>query len=136
MSTLAFIDEHCVAVHAPLARTWDAVTKVASRLTDRPLPRALASLWRLEPAAGFAITSSATRERIALTGHHRFAEYELAFELRPTQDGVEVRARTSAEFPGAAGRLYRALVIGSGGHRVAVGAMLRRVRRAAERSTS
>jgi hypothetical protein len=89
--------------------------------------------WRLEPAAGFAVTSSATPERIALTGHHRFADYELAFEVHPTPEGAEVCARTSAEFPGAAGRVYRALVIGSGGHRLAVGAMLRRIRRAAER---
>jgi hypothetical protein len=133
VSTLAFIDEHSVEVHAPLARTWDAVTKLASRLAERPLPRAFAWLWQLEPAAGFAITSSSTPERMGLSGRHRFADYELAFELHPTQDGVEVRARTSADFPGTAGRLYRALVIGSGGHRVAVAAMLRRIRRAAER---
>jgi hypothetical protein len=136
VSTLPFIDEHGVLVRAPLARTWDAVTKLARRLAERRAPRAFAALWQLEPATGFAITSSQAPERIALVGHHRFARYELAFELHPIGEGVEVCARTSAEFPGAAGRLYHALVIGSGGHGIAVRAMLRQIRRAAERAAS
>jgi hypothetical protein len=44
------------------------------------------------------------------------------------RDGVMVlsdRAGTSAEFPGAAGRVHGTLVIGSGGHGVAVRAMPR-----------
>jgi hypothetical protein len=40
-----------------------------------------------------------------------------------------VWARTWAEFPGPAGAAYRALVIGSGGHRLVVRRMLRRVAR-------
>jgi hypothetical protein len=136
VSALPLIDEHGVQVRAPLARTWDAVTKLAGRLTERPAPRSFAALLQLEPAAGFAITSSSAPERIALVGHHRFARYELAFELHPSGESVEVRARTSAEFPGAAGRLYRMLVIGSGGHSIAVRAMLRRIRQAAERPAS
>jgi hypothetical protein len=135
VSALAFVDDHRVHVSAPVEQTWDAVSKLARRLAERPAPRAFAALWRLEPPSGFAITSSSS-ERIVLVGHHRFARYELAFELRPTDDGVEVCGRTSAEFPGAAGRLYRALVIGSGGHGVAVRAMLRQIRRAAERAAS
>jgi hypothetical protein len=133
---MPFIDEHGVHVHAPLSRTWDAVTKAARRLAERPAPRAFAALWQLEPATGFAIASSSAPERIALVGHHRFARYELALELHETGDGVEVCARTSAEFPGAAGRLYHALVIGTGGHSVAVRAMLRQIRRAAEGAAS
>jgi hypothetical protein len=135
VSALLFVDEHRVIVHASLEQTWAAVSKLAGRLAERPAPRAFASLWRLEPQSGFAISSSSP-ERIALSGHHRFARYELAFELRLTDDGVEVCGQTSADFPGAAGRVYRALVIGSGGHGVAVRAMLRRIRRAAERNAS
>ena len=134
VTAVPFVDEHIVRVRAPLARTWDAVTKLARRLAERPAPRAFVALWQLEPATGFAIASSSAPERIALVGHHRFARYELAFELHPAAEGVELRARTSAEFPGAAGRLYRALVIGSGGHAIAVRAMLRQIRRAAERT--
>jgi hypothetical protein len=130
-SELPFIDDHRVQVRAPVERTWAAVSKVARRLAGRPAPRAFVALWGLEPPSGFAVTSSSS-ERIVLAGHHRFARYELAFELRPTENGVEVCGRTSAEFPGAAGRLYRALVISSGGHGIAVRAMLRRIREAAE----
>jgi hypothetical protein len=123
---LPFVDEHRVHVRAPLPRTHDVVSQLAHRLADRHAPRPFVTAWRLEPASGFAITSS-TSERIVLAGHHRFARYELAFELHPTNDGVEVCARTSAEFHGTTGRLYRALVIGSGGHGVAVRAMLRKI---------
>jgi hypothetical protein len=131
VSALPFIDDHRVIVRAPTQQTWDAVSKLARRLAERPAPRRFVTLWQLEPPSGFAITSSSS-ERIVLVGRHRFARYELAFELRPTDNGVEVSGRTSAEFPGAAGRLYRALVIGSGGHGVAVRAMLGRMRQAAE----
>jgi len=136
VSLLPFIDEHRVHVRAPLAPTWDIVAKFGRRLAGRPAPRAFATLWQLEPATGFAIASSSEPERLVLIGQHRFARYELAFELHPAADGVEVRARTFAEFPRAAGRLYRMLVIGSGGHGVAVHAMLRQIRRAAERAAS
>ena len=44
---------------------------------------------------------------------------------------TRVRATTLAEFPGIAGRIYRALVIGTGGHRVVVRRMLRRIADAA-----
>jgi hypothetical protein len=131
--TLPFVDEHRVHVHATLAQTWDAVSKVSARLTRRPAPRAFVKLWKLEPKTGFEIGALSPQERLALIGHHRFARYELAFEVRAEGDGVEVRAETSAEFPGISGRLYRALVIGTGGHAIAVRSMLRRIRRAAER---
>lgn len=136
MGELPFIDDHRVHVHAPVEETRAAIVKLAGRLAGRPAPRAFVSLWRLEPPSGFAIEASSSSERIVLSGHHRFARYELAFELHSTSEGVDVCGRTSAEFPGAAGRLYRALVIGSGGHGVAVRAMLRRIRRAAERAAS
>jgi hypothetical protein len=133
VSALPLIDDHRVHVRAPMEQTRDAVSKLVRRLAGRPAPRAFVALWRLEPPSGFAVTSSAP-DRIVLVGHHRFSHYELAFELRPTDDGgVDVCGRTSADFPGAAGRLYRAVVIGSGGHGVAVRAMLRRIKRAAER---
>jgi hypothetical protein len=135
VSALPFIDSHRLEVHAPLEQAWAALSTLARRLAERPAPRAFVSLWHLDPPGGFAIQSSSS-DRIALAGRHRFARYELAFELHPTESGVEVHARTSAEFPGAAGRVYRALVIGSGGHGVAVRSMLRRIRQAAERGTS
>jgi len=64
--------------------------------------------------------------RLALRGRHRFANYRLTFIF----DGGLLRAQTHAEFPGILGRLYRAAVIGSGGHRIITRHMLRQVARA------
>ena len=58
---------------------------------------------------------------------------ELAFDIEQAADGVTVSARTSAAFPGVWGRLYRALVIGTGGHALVVRAMLKRIAHAATR---
>ena len=44
--------------------------------------------------------------------------------------GDRLRARTHAAFPGILGRLYRAAVIGSGGHRLMTRRLLRQVARA------
>jgi hypothetical protein len=132
MTPLPFVDDHRVHVRAPVEQARDAIAKLARRVVARPAPRAFVALWRLEPRSGFAITSSSP-DGVVLAGHHRFARYALALEVRATDDGAEVVARTYAAFPGAAGRAYRALVIGTGGHGVAVRAMLRRIRRSAER---
>jgi hypothetical protein len=61
--------------------------------------------------------------RLALRGRHRFSRYELTFVLA---DG-ELRAQTRAAFPGIHGRLYRAAVIGTGGHRILTRRLLRRI---------
>jgi hypothetical protein len=61
--------------------------------------------------------------RLALRGRHRFAEYALTFVV----DGGCLRARTDAAFRGILGRLYRAAVIGSGGHRIVTRRLLRQV---------
>jgi hypothetical protein len=66
-----------------------------------------------------------------LRGSHRFSTYELAFLVDETPQGVIVRARTSAAFPKARGRIYRLLVIDSRGHVLAVRAMLRDIARRA-----
>jgi hypothetical protein len=133
MERLPYIDEHGTHVGATPERTWAALQHVvAGHLTLR-LPGPLVRLWGLEPAAGFAIAEEDAPRRMALRGRHRFARYELAFELDPAPGGVTVRARTSAAFPGLKGRLYRALVIDSRGHVLAVRRVLRQITRAAER---
>ncbi len=45
-----------------------------------------------------------------------------------------VLAESRAEFPGASGRVYRGLVIGTRGHVVAVRRLLQAIKRRAERS--
>ena len=61
--------------------------------------------------------------RLELRGRHRFSSYALVFLIEPGR----VRAQTYAEFPGVKGRVYRALVIGSGAHGVVTRRLLRRI---------
>ena len=135
MEPLPYVDEHCRQVAATPERTWDALGRLVRRLT-RPAPAALAALWRLEPTSGFAVAEETAPHHLALRGRHRFARYELAFDVDRARDGATLRARTSAEFAGVAGRAYRALVIGSGGHALLVRQMLRQIARSAERFPS
>jgi hypothetical protein len=135
MEPLPYVDEHRRHVAATPERTWHALVQLVRGLA-RPAPGAFAALLRLEPRSGFAIVEEHAPRRLALRGRHRFARYELTFVVDPSPDGVTLRARTSAEFPGVAGRAYRALVIGSGGHLLLVRRMLRRIARSAERARS
>ncbi len=133
MHGLPFVDEHTVRVLASPDATWQALRRFARRL-ERPAPRAFARAWRLEPASGFAVEREATPNELTFAGHHRFARYELSFTVDGEGAARTLHARTHAEFHGVAGRIYRALVIGSGGHRLAVRWMLTRIRRTAERA--
>jgi len=72
---------------------------------------------------GFSVVASEPPSRLTLEGRHRFARYRLTLLL----DEDRLRAQTHAAFPGVAGRLYRAAVIGSGAHRVVTRRLLRKV---------
>jgi hypothetical protein len=68
-------------------------------------------------------------------GQHRFSRYALVFRIAEKPSGlVLLSAQTRAEFPGAKGRTYRGLVIGTRGHVLATTSMLRSVRKRAERA--
>jgi hypothetical protein len=83
---------------------------------------------------GFRVTAADPGRELALLGRHRFSTYALVFHLEETGEGrTRVRAETWARFPGPAGVVYRALVIGTGGHRVAVRHLLAQVRGDAEK---
>ena len=146
MEQLPFIDEHTIQVAADPADVWRALLRTLSPRRPPRLPAAVVRLWGLrEPQAagdwrsgvelgdtivGLRVAECAPGRTLALRGSHRFSRYELRFDLEPRDDGtVSVHAKTSAEFPGALGRLYRACVIGSGGHRVVVRRMLSSVAR-------
>lgn len=70
---------------------------------------------------------------LVLAGRHRFSDYALIFRIQEGESGTTFRAETRARFPGLAGWLYRAMVIGSRGHVVVVRHILHRVRRRSER---
>jgi hypothetical protein len=82
---------------------------------------------------GFRIARSEPPVELALTGRHRFSEYALIFEIDDLGGArSRLRAITRAAFPGAAGRLYRALVIGTRLHVRAVRSILAAIRARAE----
>lgn len=106
---LPFVDEHAISVDAPASEAWER-------------------LGRTAPSTGFRVTESDAPSKLVLEGRHPFARYALVFLIDPLDGGrSRVRAQTWAAFPGPHGRVYRALVISSGVHVVAVRRMLRRL---------
>ena len=87
-----------------------------------------------EVLAGFRVARSEPPRALALEGQHRYSRYRLTFEIEPVASGSRVRAVTHAEFPGLRGALYRAAVVGSGGHRIATRRILTSIARRAERA--
>ncbi|EUA22792.1 hypothetical protein I552_7283 [Mycobacterium xenopi 3993] len=82
---------------------------------------------------GFVLSEARPGERFALKGRHLFAVYRWVFEVEPDGPGqTRVRSATWAAFPGMHGQVYRALVIGTGTHRVVVRRILRRIARRAQ----
>jgi hypothetical protein len=146
LEDLPRIDEHGVLVLAPREVVWralvDTLRGFSSRRTERgaELLRCSETMASGEPdrigstIPGFVIARVVEPAVIALEGQHRFSRYGLIFSLEPTRDErTLLRAETRAMFPGIAGRLYRALVIGTRGHVLAVNRILRAVRRRSER---
>ncbi|SDE32322.1 hypothetical protein [Glycomyces harbinensis] len=125
-----FVDEHRITVGAPRERVWAAARDYCERslVKDRDSP--LFRLLGTEPRTGFTIAAQAPGKWLELEGRHRFAQYRLHFELDDLGGGsTGLAALTYADFPGLSGRVYRLLVVGSGGHRVAVRGMLRSISR-------
>lgn len=132
---LPYIDEHSQRVDAPADMVWAALLKVLRRQMGGSSP--IARILGCDPAQstaefagrpgetvpGFRVVEAEPGRRLALRGRHRFGDYALTFIL----DGGRLRAQTHAAFPGVLGRLYRAAVIGSGGHRIATRRLLRQI---------
>jgi hypothetical protein len=145
----SYIDEHAREIDASPQQIWRALLFTLGHGFLK-LPGWLTAAWGLEHSGrsptwegavsigdtvpGFIVAEVAPAHLLALRGRHRFADYELRFELRPAGPGAtRLSAITCAAFPGLTGRLYRALVIGSGGHRVAVRRLLTSVERRSQR---
>ncbi|WP_242352281.1 MULTISPECIES: hypothetical protein [Anaeromyxobacter] len=138
MEPLPYIDEHSRPIDAPADAVWTALLKVLRR--EMGGSATFARLLGCDPAQGtaafagrpgetvpgFRVVEAEPGRRLALRGRHRFSSYALTFVL----DGGRLRAQTHAAFPGVLGRLYRAAVIGTGGHRIMTRRLLRQVARA------
>lgn len=143
MEQLPYIDEHSIDISAAPRRVWgELVSALRTNLGGMAPTRFTRALgakpsrmqgdWRGsirtgDTLPGFVVVELCFPERLALSGRHRFSHYELAFELTGDGANSSLRARTSAEFPGLSGRAYRALVIGSGAHKLIVRHLLRSV---------
>ncbi len=122
MERLPYIDEHAITVPADRAAAWRAVLRTMCSNSDDP---------ETVPF-GFILETAEQNERFVLKGRHRFAVYRLIFLLDDDPaGGTRVAAQSWAAFPGFTGRIYRALVIESGGHRVVVRNMLKHIARQA-----
>ncbi|HWF27103.1 MAG TPA: hypothetical protein VG327_01775 [Mycobacterium sp.] len=120
MERLPYIDEHATTIDANREDTWSALLRVMCRDPHDPSTVPI----------GFVLDEARPPERFALKGRHPFAVYRWVFELEPAPDDAahtRVRALTWADFPGIHGKTYRALVIGTGGHRFAVRWTLKRI---------
>jgi hypothetical protein len=139
MEQLPYIDEHSTSIGAPRERVWITLASVlrheigggsgiARALGCDPVhgtPGFDGSLDQTLP--GFRVVESEPGRKLALRGRHRFSHYQLTFLLEDDR----LRAQTHAAFPGVLGRLYRAAVIGTGGHRIVTRRLLRQVARRA-----
>lgn len=130
---LPMMDEQSVIVAAPRDAVWESVVQFGHGLTlsDR---RLLGRVLGAEPGSGFEISHRIEGERLELSGRHRFARYRLVFALTEQRNRtLKLSAVSYAAFPGVRGRLYRALLLASRGHVLAVRHMLRSIARDAQR---
>jgi hypothetical protein len=118
-------DDVWMALGRMLARTRGPMTTAALRLLGaRPVRAAGDPLQTGSTVSGFAVAHAERARELVLEGRHRFSRYALTFRLEPDGAGTVVHAESRAVFPGAPGWAYRKAVIGSGGHVIAVRALL------------
>jgi hypothetical protein len=127
---LPFVDEHGITFERSPEEVWEQLERTAPstgfRVTESTAPVTESTAPVTESAA--PVTKSTGPAKLVLEGRHPFSRYALVFLIEPrAEGGTRAVAQTWAAFPGAAGRVYRALVIGSGIHAVLVRRMLRRL---------
>lgn len=71
MESLPYIDEHRTHIGASPERTWAAVVRLARGRLAHPAPAAFASLWRLEPASGFAVAEETAPRHLVYCGNQK-----------------------------------------------------------------
>jgi hypothetical protein len=148
LESLPHVDEHVIEIDAEPEATWNALLPVVHGGLGGSASSRIARLLGCEqtepggdpehPGAtlpGFVVARAIAPTLYAMLGAHRFSRYALVFRIDAIDDGdrSRLRAETRAEFPGAKGRAYRTLVIGTRGHVVAVRRLLRAIKRGAER---
>ena len=142
---LPFVDEHAIGIEATERQTWDALLATLPSVFDRGYVGRAGWILGVEHRArrgnlgeigstlpGFVVARAVPPAVLALLGQHRFSRYALIFRIEKTGAGVRLRAETRAEFPGAKGRVYRGMVIGTRGHVLVTRRILNAVKKRAE----
>jgi hypothetical protein len=144
---LPALDEHAVEIGAAPSVVWPALLAVVQRTFSSPGAAAYARAVGCEPAAaggprpldrgsavpGFRVAGAVPAVELRLEGRHRFSAYALIFRLDDLGAGrSRLRAESRAEFPGVAGRLYRMVLLRSGGHVAGMRRLLAGVKRRSE----
>ena len=144
LAALPYIDEHTTVVEASAGAVWRALGEVldrsfsgrgaaryarlvgcADRAAAGPRPLAEGSTF-----PGFRVVTVIPDRQLELRGSHRFSSYALIFRIEALGPGrCRLRAESRGVFPGLAGRVYRGLVIGTGGHVLGIRRMLSAIRR-------
>lgn len=144
------IDEHEIEVDAPAEASWAALFPTLEESFDTRFGRRYSErIGAVDTdchgdlhhpggtVPGFVVSRAIAPVMLALLGKHRFSDYAVVFriDLLPGQRS-RVRLETRAQFDGTRGRIYKAGVIGTGGHAIMVRRLLRSIKRRAERSVS
>lgn len=147
-SDLPCLDEHATTIEAPGHDVWRGLLETLDVTFSGSRAHAYARLVGCVPVrsagprplavgstvVGFEVTTAMPGRELVLQGRHRFSTYALVFridELGP--DRSRLRAQTRAVFPGAAGAIYRQLLLRTSGHVLGVRRLLSGVRHRAER---
>ena len=113
---LPFVDAHEIDLPCTSTEAWQGLTKKI---------RSSGMLG----VRGFPDREEVAPKRIRLAGKHVFSTYQLAFDLDERNGTTHVVATTHAKFRRGLGRVYRALVIGSGMHARVMKRFLRQLRK-------
>jgi len=131
-SELPYVDTHRTTIAASRDRVWSALREYVDTSLGAHKAMPLAWLLGTEPQSGFGVLRETPEERLTLAGRHRFAKYELVFDLTEDADGRTVlSAQTYSAFPGPHGRIYRLLVISTRTHVLATNHILHTINREA-----
>jgi hypothetical protein len=143
---LPLIDEHTTVVASDADTVWHELGELLDHSFGRGRSARIARLLGCADRTpsgphpltegsslhGFRVAVADPGRELTLVGRHRFSMYALIFHLDEQCPGrTRLRAETRARFPGPAGAVYRGLVIGTGGHAMAVRHMLTTVRKRA-----
>jgi len=147
LARLPVLDVHTTMVAASIDAVWAPLLETLDRTFSRPGASGFARLVGCADSAasgsrplargatipGFRVAAAVPGRELVLEGRHRFSSYALIFCLERVGAGSTLlRAESRADFPGFPGRVYRLIVVGTGGHVIAVRRLLSAVRRRSE----